>query len=108
MNTSLPEWSWWKGVLRSEVCRLMERGSVTLDEYQALRCNGIETELIAPHLTNEAFVEYAERRLANVTYDPQQFIGFTVPELIKRLRATLERLANHDRMHSATKWATSE
>ena len=89
----------WKSLVRPVVTELAQRGNVTLDEFQMLGCNGIETELIAPHLTDEAFVEYADQRLANVTYSQPQLIDFTVPELIKRLRTALERIDAHDRMH---------
>lgn len=96
---SLHDWVTWQGLVRPAIVDLTKRGNVTLNEYHALGCNGIEAELIAPHLTDEAFVEYAESRLAAVTYNQPQFIDFTVPELIKRLRTALERIAAHDRMH---------
>lgn len=84
--------------IRPEVQALADRGNVTLDEWKAFRGNSWEMELIASHLTDEAYIYYAKHILANCYLDRTRpfvsyntaAIGLVAPELVRRLQRRLD------------------
>jgi hypothetical protein len=80
--------------IRPEIQALIDRGSVTLAEHNALQCNSWEWEALVPVLTTEALIATTEHAIKNcvrarspaLTYD-EAVHSVYAPELIKRLRA---------------------
>lgn len=81
------------GIIRPEVLALVERGSVTLEEWNAFRGNSYEFEALYPVLTDEALAHvvrhvvdncYEDRQRPAITYNAALAHVF-VPELLRRL-----------------------
>lgn len=79
--------------IRPEIKALAERGNVTLAEWDSLRMNSWERELLIPKLDNEALARLTEQMVSNcvidyrrphITYD-SAILGLAVPELVRRL-----------------------
>jgi hypothetical protein len=86
-----------KPLIRPEFRELAERGNITVEEYEKIRCNSYERDLLIPALTDEAFEKEVQRTLDNCTpprgspvstYD-EAMIGLYGPELLKRFRNIL-------------------
>lgn len=82
-----------RGYIKPEIRDLAGRGNVSFEEWQTLRMNGWERELLYPKLTDDAMRRVTEHMLNNcvpagtrpfATYD-KAMIGMVVPELLKRL-----------------------
>ena len=83
-------------MIRPEVRNLARRGNVTWAEYEALRMNSWEQEVLHQSLTDEALICLLEtimlpncstdRKKPAATYNDAVINNF-VPELIKRLKA---------------------
>src|ERR1700679_1157823 len=81
--------------IKPEIRALVERTEpVSKAEWEALRMNSYEQELLIPHLDDEAIGAYADVVLANCSYDRKRpFVGYNdaamgllAPELLRRLR----------------------
>jgi hypothetical protein len=80
--------------IRPEVRALVDRGNVTLDEWENFVGNSYEMELIAPKLNDEAFIYYAEHMLVNCRYEKarpwrsynEAVMGFVAGELLRRYK----------------------
>ena len=80
---------------REHVRALIERGNVTLDEIENLRCTSEEWHALYPAMTNKALFHMTRHVLKNctpvrrrgqpVTYD-EVLQAIVVPELLRRLR----------------------
>lgn len=80
--------------IRTEIRDLVARGSITVEEYNKLRCNSYEWEAMVPALDDEAFAAAMQHALKNcnpggrpyITYD-KAVCGLYGPELLKRFSA---------------------
>lgn len=79
--------------IRPEIRALIERGKVTLHEYQELRCNSWEHEALVPAMAIETLLFATTHALHNCsrakkpasTYE-EAIHGVYAPELIRRLK----------------------
>lgn len=84
--------------IRSHIHVLCDRGNITPEEYQNLRCNSWEFEEVHKHLTDEALLEVAEHFLSNCYFDQtrpwrsynEAFMGQIGPLLVKALKRKVE------------------
>jgi hypothetical protein len=84
-------------MIRPEIGALAERGDITLEEWNALRINPWERELLIPKLDNAAFIHVTGQMVSScvidgrrpyITYD-SAILGLIVPELVRRLGGKL-------------------
>lgn len=80
--------------ISDEIRALIQRGNVTLEELNELRCNSWEWQALVPAMTDEAFVDRMQYALDNChtpskrpfsTYN-EAVEGLWAPELLKRFR----------------------
>lgn len=81
------------GMIRPEIKALAERGNITLAEWDSLRMNSWESELLVPKLDNEALISVTEHFVKNCTFRERRpfttysdaLCGLIAPELARRL-----------------------
>ena len=88
-------------MIRDEIAKLIERGNITLDEYEKLRCSSEEWNALVPALAFDALEHATKHVLANCTivkefpgtYDEAVCMIYA-PELLRRLKQHVEDVEN--------------
>ena len=90
--------------ISDEIRALIQRGNVTLEELNGLRCNSWEWQALVPAMTDEAFVDRMQYALDNChtsskrpfsTYN-EAVEGLWAPELLMRFKLLSIRLSAAD------------
>lgn len=103
--------------VRKEYQALIDRGNITVEEYEAFRGNSWEHEAIISALNNQALMKYAHTILKNSTHNrtstsrpcstyDEALAVVLVPELLKRLQVFADKevedmLHEHMNQHAA-------
>lgn len=81
-------------MIRPEIQKIADRGNLTWEEWQEIRCNSYEQEILYPIMTNDCLIKTIEKYILPncrptkspaITYDESLAANF-VPILIERLK----------------------